>query len=554
VNFLTFAFAFVLLLSILIFVHELGHFLVAKWCGVRVLKFSLGFGPPIGFGRYRARWVSGHTEYVLAWFPLGGFVKMLGENPDETDDPALIAHPSETLGAKKTWQKLAIVFAGPAMNLLLPIVVFMGTLAVGLPRPEATLGMVEKGSPAAEAGLRAGDEIVALGGEAIGWWSDFDEEVRARAGDTVTVLYRRDGQERQSKLHIDTRPSFDEIGIRVEVGWSGAWHRRASSIVGVPDGNTPAHTAGLRSGDQVVSVAGVEVEDWEGFAAAYAAVGSQSVTLGLRRGPLDAREDGSVVVPVLGSTEALGVIPANVLISTVRPGSPADNGGLARGDLIVSVDGAPVGSFASFAETVRTSEGRALDIAFARDGEVTHVAIAPKMDLVDSGLGIEEPRYLVGITAEMASLGGASALDQQRNPLLSFPRAVEMTVDLTGSFLRGLGSIATGEVSRNQLAGPIGIAEIAGNAWQRGWETYLSILVLISINLGILNLLPIPILDGGQAVIYAVEGIKRSPLSLRTREIFQQVGFTLLIMLMGLAFWNDLSRQWTKLVEWLGGS
>jgi regulator of sigma E protease len=132
VSFLTFAFAFFLLLSILIFVHELGHFLVAKWCGVRVLKFSLGFGPPIGFGRFRARWVRGHTEYVFGWFPLGGFVKMLGENPDETDDPALIAHPSEALGSKKTWQKLAIVFAGPAMNLMLPILVFMGTLAVGL--------------------------------------------------------------------------------------------------------------------------------------------------------------------------------------------------------------------------------------------------------------------------------------------------------------------------------------------------------------------------------------------------------------------------------------
>jgi regulator of sigma E protease len=496
---LTFAFAFFLLLSILIFVHELGHFLVAKWCGVRVLKFSLGFGPPIGFGRFRARWVRGHTEYVFGWFPLGGFVKMLGENPDETDDPALIA-------------------------------------------PTATLGMVEGGSPAAEAGLRAGDELLAVGGERIAWWSEFEEEVRARAGDTLTVRYRRDGQERESSLTIGTRPSFDEIGVRVEVGWSGAWHRRASSIVGVPDGRAPAHVAGLRSGDQVVSVAGEEVEDWESFAAAYAQARGESVSLGLRRGPL-AREEAAVDVPVLGSADALGVIPANVLISSVRPDSPAARGGLQRGDLIVSVDGSPVGSFASFAETVRTSEGRSLDLAYARE-----------MDLVDMGLGIEEPRYLVGVTAEMASLAGAKTLDQQRNPLVSFPRAVDMTVDLTGSFLRGLGLIFTGEVSRNQLAGPIGIAEIAGNAWQRGWETYLSILVLISINLGILNLLPIPILDGGQAVIYAVEGIKRSPLSLRTREIFQQVGFTLLIMLMSLAFWNDLSRQWTRLVEWLGGS
>jgi regulator of sigma E protease len=121
-------------------------------------------------------------------------------------------------------------------------------------------------------------------------------------------------------------------------------------------------------------------------------------------------------------------------------------------------------------------------------------------------------------------------------------------------FLQGLGKIVTGEVSRKQIAGPIGIAEIAGNAFERGWETYLSIMVLISVNLGILNLLPIPILDGGQAVIFTLEAIKRGPLSLRTREIFQQIGLTVLVLLMGLAFWNDLSRNWSRLVDWLAGS
>jgi regulator of sigma E protease len=169
------------------------------------------------------------------------------------------------------------------------------------------------------------------------------------------------------------------------------------------------------------------------------------------------------------------------------------------------------------------------------------------------GLGIEEPRYLVGITAEVSTLTGAVGVDREPNPLVSIPRAAAMTFDVTRTFLRGLGKIMTGEVSRRQLAGPIGIAEIAGNALERGWETYLSIMVLISINLGILNLLPIPILDGGQALIFAVEGIKRGPLSLRTREIFQQIGFTVLVLLMGLAFWNDLSRHWSRLIDWISG-
>jgi len=126
-----------------------------------------------------------------------------------------------------------------------------------------------------------------------------------------------------------------------------------------------------------------------------------------------------------------------------------------------------------------------------------------------------------------------------------------MTIDFTGSFLRGLGMMVTGQVSRNQIAGPIGIAEIAGNAYKQGWEAYLTILVVISINLGILNLLPIPILDGGQALLFTIEALRRGPLSLRTREIVQQVGFTVLILIMGLAFWNDLSRQWLRLLDWL---
>jgi len=217
------------------------------------------------------------------------------------------------------------------------------------------------------------------------------------------------------------------------------------------------------------------------------------------------------------------------------------------------VNGEPLRSFESFRDTVQTSGGHPLDLVVARDGQRREVRVSPELVSTDVGLGIQEPRYMVGIAADPAVEVGALGLDQERNPLVALPRAVGMTVDVTRTFLAGLGKVLTGEVSRRQIAGPIGIAEIAGRAFQRGWETYLSIMVLISVNLGILNLLPIPILDGGQALIFAVEGVRRAPLSLRTREIFQQIGFTVLVLLMGLAFWNDLSRHWSKLLEWLSG-
>jgi regulator of sigma E protease len=558
-----FLFAFVLLLSILIFVHELGHFLVARACGVRVLKFSIGFGPPIRIGRFQLAWKRSGTEYVIAWFPLGGFVKMLGENPDEVDDPEALAHPDEALGAKNLWQKLAIVFAGPVMNLLLPVLVFLVTLGIGVQRPEAVIGSVEPGSPAARAGLVPGDRVTAVEGAPIAWWNDFDDAVRERPGAELPIQVARGDETHALTLAVEKRPSFDELGQAVDAGWVGAGYRRIASMLGVPSAHAPAFAAGLRSGDVVKAVGGTAVESWEELVSAYAAAGSGgSTSLQVERAHPEASakataatppepEKLEVEVPALGSLDALGVVPANVVVERVEPDSPAAAAGIQPGDLILALDGAPLGSFATFAETVRASQGRPLALEIAREGEVQHVELAPAMASVDVGLGVQEPRYRVGIAARAATLPGALGLDRERNPLVALPRAVEMTVDFTGSFLRGLGMMVTGQVSRNQIAGPIGIAEIAGTAMQQGWEAYLTILVVISINLGILNLLPIPILDGGQALLFTIEALRRGPLSLRTREIVQQVGFTVLILIMGLAFWNDLSRQWLRLLDWL---
>jgi regulator of sigma E protease len=237
----------------------------------------------------------------------------------------------------------------------------------------------------------------------------------------------------------------------------------------------------------------------------------------------------------------------------VEPGSPAARAGLEKEDLILEYDGKPVTYFASFARAVSTSQGRELPLVYARDGELQRIVIAAEPIATDTGFGVEETRYRIGITGSEALVVGSVATDRERNPFVAFPQAVEMTVHITRVFMVGIGKLVTGEVSSRNLAGPIGIAQIAGRAYQQGWETYLRIMVLISINLGILNLLPIPVLDGGQATLFLVEGIKRSPLSLRTKLAVQQVGITVLILLMGLAFWNDLSRLWSQVVDWLPG-
>ena len=552
---MTTLFALVLLLSVLIFVHEMGHFLAARACGVRVLKFSMGFGPPIGIGRWRLAWRRKGTDYVIAWFPIGGFVKMLGENLDELDDPETLAHPDESLNAKPTWQKLFIVFAGPVMNLLLPVVVFLFTLAVGMPRGAPVIGHVEPGSPAAEAGLAPGDAVREVNGRPVQWWSDFDDRVRERTGGQLALVVERDGATRELSVPVQPHQSFDEFGQLKELGWIGVGHQRIASMLGVPSADSPAFAAGLRSGDIVTSVGERKVESWQDLADAYAAAGSEGrVAFALRRtDPNGVKPDETVALelPALGALSRLGVEPANVLVERVEAESPAEQAGMQPGDLILAVDGQPVGSFSSFADTVRASQGRALEIQLSRDGRIQRLKLAPALAATDVGLGVQEPRFRVGIAARSSGLSGAVAIDRVRNPIEALPRAVGMTVDVTQGFLKGLGMMLTGQVSRNQIAGPIGIAEIAGNAFEQGWEIYLSILVLISINLGVLNLLPIPILDGGQALLFAIEGLKRGPISLRTREVVQQIGFTMLMLIMGLAFWNDLSRQWSRLLDWL---
>jgi regulator of sigma E protease len=547
-----FIFAFVVLLSVLIFVHELGHFIAAKACGVRVLKFSLGFGPAIGIGRFRLAWKRGHTEYVIAWIPLGGFVKMLGEHPDEQEDPEACANPRETFGAQPLWQKLVIVFAGPVMNLVLPVLIFVGMQAVGLLRADAVIGLVEAGSPAEAAGLLPGDRVTALDGKPVRWWSDVTETLRASPGQEVEFAYERGGQAATLRFAVEGREGFNDYGEMAEVGWAGLGHARPSALLGILDPSAAGWTAGLRSGDRVTALAGQEIEDWYGLRDAYAEAAG-SVQFEVERGTGAEPETLRVEVPALGSLAALGVVRANALISDVEPNSPADRAGLQKDDLILEYDGKPVTYFAAFARTVSTSQGRALSLVYARGGEQHRIVIAAEPIPTDTGFGVEETRYRIGIVGSEALVVGAVATDRQRNPFVAFPRAVEMTVHITRVFMVGLGKLITGEVSSRNLAGPIGIAQIAASAFERGWEPYLRIMVLISINLGILNLLPIPVLDGGQATLFLVEGIKRSPLSLRTKLAVQQIGITVLILLMGLAFWNDLSRLWSQVVDWLPG-
>lgn len=551
-------FAAIPMLGLLIFVHELGHFLVAKACGVRVLKFSIGFGSAIGFGDRRLRWERNGTEYVIAWVPFGGFVRMLGEQMvgDETESSLVPpdARPDEFLESKPSWQKIAITLAGPAMNLGLPILIFMILLWAGIPKTNSVVGMVERDSPAAAAGLLAGDQILAVNGQPVHWWAEVRRAIEDAGPGDLDLSVARDGEEFGVALPLGSREALDEFGDVEAIGWVGLDSRRLPTLLGVPGADSPGAQAGLRSGDRVLTVGETEVEDWEEFRLAFQSAPGSQVDLRIAAGVEPDAPERTVSVPALGDLSALGVISATILVSQVQEGMPAEAAGLAAGDLILEVNGRPAGSFRTFADTVRASGGSSLTIAFAREGEVRRVEITPVLRQVPGPFGIDgmqEEVLQVGIAHAMATLPGQQGLDRVRNPLVAFPRALTLTGENIALLLRGLSKLVTLEVSADQIRGPITIVQIARKSLDVGWQAYLSMMIFISINLGVLNLLPIPILDGGQLVIHVIEGVKRSPISFRTREYVQQLGFMLLLMLMGLAFWNDLSGQWTKFVEWL---
>jgi regulator of sigma E protease len=532
-------FPVVLVLGVLVTAHELGHFLAARACGVRVLKFSIGFGPTIGFGRFRLRWLQGGTEFVVAWIPLGGFVKMLGENPGDEDSPEARADRAHSLPAASLWRKLTIVLAGPFVNLALPIVVFVAALWVGLDRPAAVVGTVERGSPAEAAGVLPGDRVLAVDGDVVHDWREVETGIRAHAGDALRLTLERGGAKRDLEIPSQQRTGIDAAGISAAVGWIGVHHERQLALLAVPSPNSPAARAGLLSGDRVIAVDGLAVEAWHEFAGAYALARGEA-TLRIERAPDAAQSE--LRVPALASLDELGVITA-VVVSVVDPGSPAAKAGTREGDLLVAIDGHPIGTFQSFRESVQASEGRPLAVALVRGGAARTLEISPEKMKTELVPGVFEEIYRVGIGGAPGLAAGVFEVERIRNPLAAFPRALEKTEIELRRFLTGLGHIVAGRVSRDSIGGPIEIARQSKIAWDLGWTYFLGLFVMISLNLGILNLLPIPVLDGGQAVMYTLEAALKDRFTLRAREIAQTVGFAMLLTLMAFALYNDVTKR-----------
>lgn len=540
--------AVVALLGVLIFVHELGHFLMAKLFGVKVLRFSLGFGPRL------IGWTGGATEYRLSLFPLGGYVRLLGEDPDE---PVAEIDRHRTLLSKPLWQRYAIVVAGPAFNLLLPIAIYfvhyMGQRTLLPP----TIGTTLSGLPAADAGLLPGDHVDAVDGRPIRYWEELEEIIADSPGHTLRLTIRRgpDIEERDvTPMRLERRGT---LRLREVVGWIGVSPRFHLPEVAVIDLTSPAHQAGLRTFDYVTAVNGTPVAHWAEFERAVARAGASPLRISYLRGThsalpfahVEIQEPGTAVIipqavpdPAGHHRYETGIVSSEMFVYSVEPGSPADRIGLRRGDEVLELDGQPLTHWDLLLQKLAAEPKRAFRIAWLSPGGARHEAtlqqeVRSQLDAYHQ----EEQRLVFGATNRFAW-----KTDQPVPVRNRFFYALGHSLSRTGQIAigmsEGLFQIVRGQVPPSSIGGPLTIGYAAGVAAEQGLAQYLWLMALLSINIGLLNFLPIPILDGGLLMFFTIELAKGRPPSPRARQIASYVGLVVVVLMMAFALKNDLVR------------
>lgn len=561
---------FIILFGVLVFVHELGHFLVNKAFGVYVEKFSIGFGPKV-IGKK-----VGETEYQLAAIPLGGYVKMLGDEPGKEVPPEL-AHRAYLNQAPL--KRMAIVMAGPIVNIVFPIVIYFIIFVLGVQRIENRVGFVEPNSPAQRAGLQIGDRIAEVDGEQVFKWNQIDDYFKANPGKAISIVVKRDGQQERLKAILESKESPNKFGEIVPQGFLGISFQYLVPRVIVDQERSAAYRAGIRTGDWVRRVCGKEIYSFDQIEGAYQTCASQQVGFELDRPNVEAVSGGSVwtdlkhaqrelstkekfgerVVVELSrkkgrSLKEEGICNVGTMVDRVTEGSPAEKAGFQKGDVIVSISGQLIDRWDDLAERVEKSDGKPMKFVIRRNGSEMAVGVtAVRMEIPDPLLGKDsssgkEAAYRIGVLPVNGMLQTSTITERYLNPVTAVYHAVRDTVYLGYLTVVAMEKLVTGKLSSKILGGPIMIYKFAGQSYQsagggiQGIVSFLQVMALLSMSLGILNLLPIPILDGGHVVFYIIEAIRRRPLPSRVIEWASQVGFVVLMAIICLAFYNDIVR------------
>lgn len=530
---------FVILLGILVFVHELGHFLVARACGVRVEVFSLGFGKKI------LSYKKGHTTYCISIIPLGGYVKMFGEQSTDAD---AISQEDRAVSYthKSVWQRIAIVFAGPLMNFLFAIFVFGFIAYSGEETRAARISEVTAGSIAETAGLKSQDLVLSVNNTKVRSYEEFQNALNQAQNQTAQIQVQQDGEQPRTVsaqvASIDNPNIF--AGAKTIGSITGVMPYTKGTLVAVrPDSD--AFKAGLRTGDEITKVADRKVQSWNDLARLTQAATSN---LTVERTTNDKKETVQLTLNLpadkkIASITDLGIENTELYLEQIVPGSPAAQADLMKHDKIVSINGKPMESWENVLTTIKSYDGKdALEFKISREGTEIVKKITPLVTSQMTNLGKEDKRYTIGIMP-MMNISQPELVTVSEDSLIAatvkgFDRSWDISVMTVMSFVR----LFQGEVSHKNIGGMISIGKAASDAYAMGLQQFLMTMGILSISLFILNLLPVPVLDGGHLVFYAIEIVKGSPLSGRKLEIAHQIGFALLMGLMVLALFNDFTK------------
>ncbi|MCH2107817.1 MAG: RIP metalloprotease RseP [Polyangiaceae bacterium] len=567
---------FVVLISTLIFVHELGHFLFAKAFGVKVLVFSIGFGPKL----LRIR--GGETEYCLSILPVGGYVKFLEES---RSDPVLPEDKGRTFESLASWKRIIIVLAGPAMNLAFPVLLYFSVFLTDGPFQPPTVGVVLPEHPAAGL-LEPGDRIMAINGKPVGTFVDVRRVVERSAGETLRFQVFRRSRHEEVEVVVQEKKRQLDFELSERYGTIGIQPNAPSAVIGIQSPNSPAYRAGLRSFDVVTFVEGrpidrfmdleLALENNHGVTTPVTYLRPHSV-----RGSMGGLADFAVyeagVVSLTPDPQGrrlfqkTGIESADLYVRTVPRNSALGLAGIEPGDRLVALDGQVLPAWSTFVDRLKSEPQKEHQLLYisSRTGRKKEVSFRLREEVFAGADGqvFRQPILPCGSWANLVRDGqsGCSADSvQQWLPLsleervahpypirYAFSRAIESTTRVTRFIMTTLTRLAQGKTSLQEMSGPIAIYEIAGREGRKGADYFVWVMAVISINLGFLNLLPIPALDGGQLVFIVLEMVIRRPLPTRFREVAHIFGMLFLLLLMGIAFKNDVSKRWPGLAQGL---
>lgn len=546
----------VILVSSLIFVHELGHFLFAKAFGVKVLTFSLGFGPKVL--KLRGR----ETEYCLSLLPLGGYVKMLEASKT---DVVLPEDRKRTFESLPMFKRIVVVLAGPVMNLVFPVLLYFGVFIGSGPFLPPTIGIVLPGHTA-DGKLKPGDRVMAIDGQEVATFEEVRRIVSQSPARTLKFTVFRDN--RHVDVEVTTEESIEnrdmelsrELDLVQRQGTVGIQSSAPAAVIGVSNPDSPAYRAGLRTFDVITNVGGVPVRRFMDLTSALSENAGETLPVTYMRpvpvpGALGGLADMAVfesgvvaLTPDPSGTslfERTGIELADLYMAMVPQDSFLYQAGLRPGDKILRLDDVVVPAWSTFQERVFAAPDKEhrLDYQSARDGRMRSGKFQIRReDVLDASGRAVKSRYVIP-KQQWIPLAPEQLVDHPTPVRYAFQKAMEETVDVTRFTLVCIVRLLQGRLSLDALSGPITIFKVAGEEGKKGPDHFVWVMALLSINLGLLNLLPIPVLDGGHLMFFAIEGLLRKPLPLRARELAHIVGMAILFGLMAIAFRNDVQRH-----------